>query len=397
MSTFFSRSELAVVKAPASLVPKCGECGLYKKCASPKLPVSGKGGKGILVVGYMPEDDEGGSHFSGESYILLQAAFRKSGVDIKQDCWLTNALICHAKDGAPKNAVDACRPNLIRTVKELQPTTVILLGQPAVKSLVGWLWKEDVGSLAEWVGWQIPNQRLNAWLCPAYHPKTLLTLKDAAVHTLLFERHIEQALQFQARPWGRVPDYRSQVQCLTDAGEAARAVREFVAAGRPVAFDYETNMLKPDSRQSEIVCCAVSDGKRSVAFPWVGAAVPAVRELLFSDVPKYGYNIKFEERWTLAKLGGPVRNWVHDGMLAAHVLDNRSGITSLKFQAFVRLGVEDYDSHIKPYLKSKGGGNDKNRIHLVSMQDLLTYCGLDALLEYKVSKLQAGDMTYQED
>jgi hypothetical protein len=105
--------------------------------------------------------------------------------------------------------------------------------------------------------------------------------------------------------------------------------------------------------------------------------------------------MKFEDRWCRAKLGCGVKNFVWDGMLAAHVLDNRPDITSLKFQAFVRLGVGDYNSHIEPFLRSKDkGGNEPNRIREAKLDDVLMYCGIDSLLEFKVARLQMKEMGY---
>ena len=76
-------------------------------------------------------------------------------------------------------------------------------------------------------------------------------------------------------------------------------------------------------------------------------------------------------------------------MLAAHVLDNRGGISSIKFQAFVLLGQPDYDSSIKEYLKSRDpGGYGLNRVKQAPVKPLLLYCGLDSLLEYLVAKKQ---------
>ena len=102
---------------------------------------------------------------------------------------------------------------------------------------------------------------------------------------------------------------------------------------------------------------------------------------------KVASNLKFEERWTRAKLGYSVAGWAWDTMLAAHCLDNRSGITSIKFQAFVLLGIADYASHIEPYLKTKYS-NELNRIEELDEDELLLYNGLDSLLEYKVMEKQ---------
>jgi hypothetical protein len=81
-------------------------------------------------------------------------------------------------------------------------------------------------------------------------------------------------------------------------------------------------------------------------------------------------------------------------MITAHILDNRKGITSLKFQAYVNFGVSDYDSHISPFLKSDDefGANSFNSILKFIKQygekPVLTYCGLDSLYGFGLTLLQ---------
>jgi hypothetical protein len=146
-------------------------------------------------------------------------------------------------------------------------------------------------------------------------------------------------------------------------------------------------MLKPDSKGAEIVCCSFSDGRVSYSYPWHGDAIRATDELLTeSDVPKIGFSSKFEQRWTLKEFGKSVRNWVWDGMLAAHLLDNRPNICSLSFQEFALLGYESHKD-IKPFLESKGS-NLPNRIREVPLEKLLCYSALDSLVEWKVAQVQ---------
>ena len=70
-------------------------------------------------------------------------------------------------------------------------------------------------------------------------------------------------------------------------------------------------------------------------------------------------------------------------MLGAHTIDNRGGITSVKFQAYVLLGVPEYSSVVGPYLYAKEA-NGLNQIDKAPVRDLLLYNGLDSLLEYRV-------------
>lgn len=167
--------------------------------------------------------------------------------------------------------------------------------------------------------------------------------------------------------------------------------------GDPIAFDFETEGFKPDGDGApEIVTCAVSNGIITYAYPWYGQAIEATKELLLSDIPKIGANIKYEERFCRRYLGIEVKNWVLDTVVAAHVLDNRAGICGLKFQSFVRLGQASYNTAASKYLRAEGkGGYCKNKIR-EGMRDkrdkILLYNALDALLSVRVAEQQAKEL-----
>jgi len=260
--------------------------------------------------------------------------------------------------------------------------------------VLGWLWREDVGQIGRWVGWKIPDQRLNAWVCPTWHP-SYVGRSDDPVVKLWFNRHLEAALELEGRPWDGVPNWMSKVIRWGDSDKVVGRLRACVDDGGPVAFDYETNMLKPDSPLAAIYSCAVCwRGRETFAFPWVGEAVKAMGELLRSPVPKMCHNVKFEDRWTRKAFGHRIRNCVWDTMQNAHVLDNRRGITSLKFQAYARLGQAPYDDDVTPYFKSSGS-NVPNRIGEADLGKVLVYNGMDALCCYKLAELQMKELNYE--
>lgn len=400
MSFFTPASDLAQSKKPLPLVAQCGACGLWRQCKSPKMPVDGQGKKKILICGESPgrSEDEQGKPFLGSAGRVLWSTLRRFGVE-RDDCWTTNSARCFPPGGKyPKDTVTHCRPFLVQAVKELKPEVIILLGDKAVQSLIGWLWKEDNGNLARWEGQQIPVQSINCWVCPTYHPASSFYDdsgdKGNEVKRLFFERRLEAACQLQGRPWATVPDYRKQVEVVYDVDAAAAILDEFTEAGGKIAFDYETTCLKPDGPHAEIYCCSVCwEGKRTIAYPWHGAVVAATERLLRSPVRKLGQNVQFEQRWTKAKLGFWVKNWALDGMLGAHVLDSKSGATGLKFQAFTEFGVDAYDEKVAPYLRSKtNGGNEPNRIREAPLGEVLLYCGLDSLFEYMIDVKQAAKL-----
>lgn len=401
---FFSAGKLAAMaKAPPSLVPACAACGLKNRCHSPVMPVWGRGKRGVLVLGEAPgsEEDAQGRPFVGKSGQFLRERLSGLGVDLGRDCWVTNAVVCwpwergERKDKQNRTPtdkeIDYCRPNLNKALRDLNPRVIIPLGKQAVRALLAPVFGPP-GGVGRWVGWRIPSQHHNAWVCPTWHPSYLLRSEGDRVLDRLFCGHLEAAFACEGRPWpDGPPDWKRQVERIIDPEAAADIIPRF--ALRPFAWDLETDRLKPDHPDARIVCCALSDGRRTVAYPWHGKAIEQTLELLGDDVPKVGYNVKFEHRWLLARHGVHVRNWAWDGMLAAHTLDNRGDICSLDFQAFVRLGFGDWHTHVGPYLRSKQpGGNAPNRVRELDLDSLLTYCGQDALLEWHVAQHQMKEM-----
>jgi DNA polymerase len=359
---------------------------------------TGEGRERVLIVAEAPgaKEDQKGTQLVGKSGQLLRRHMYDLNWSLDKDCWKTNAVICRPPDNKMQDRyVEYCQPNLLQTIDELKPDVIILLGARSVQSFMGHVWGKEIGGIGRWVGWKIPLQSHNTWVCPTYHPSYLTRKENSAENKVLelwFIRHLKESFNLKDRPWGEVPDYSKEVQVILSSDEAAAYIRRQASRDCPVSFDYETNMLKPDSLNSRIVSCAICwGGKDTIAYPWVGEAVKATQEVLRSSVPKYGANIKFEQRWTKKEFGHGVRKWRWDTMEAAHVLDNRTGITSVKFQAFVRLGLSPWDHHIEPFLKAKGG-NTENKIGELKMSELLMYNGMDALVEYKLAEIQMKEM-----
>ena len=378
---------------PLHVLPQCGLCALLNEgCRTKKMPVAGDGRRGIMVVGEAPgqAEDERGRPFVGKTGQVLRRVLAGHGIDLDRDCWSTNALICHPPGNKVGNEarIDYCRPNVFKAIADLKPKVIVLLGGAAVKSVVGRLFRPDPGGAFKWAGWTVPSVDLNAWVCPTFHPSFLLREENPLLDRL-FGAHLGKAVSLTRRPWKTPPDYRGAVRVMNDPQEAAAAVQEMTAAGLPAAFDYETNMLKPHHERSFIACASMSNGVRTVVFPFVGEVVPAFVAFLKSKVPKVLYNAKFEMAWSYFVLKTRVKAVTWDGMVQAHVLDNRPGICGLKFQAFVRLGQGDYNSAVSGYLKSpRAGGYAENRVKAANPRELMVYCGMDSLLEFLVYEHQ---------
>lgn len=387
-ATSWSRKSIATV-------PNCGPCGLVYTSKYPKVPVKGRGRAGILLVGEHP----GG----GAPNKMIEAAVARTGLDPHEDCWLTWATVCAPPDGPPTDEqLTHCRPALQKVIEELNPSTIIPFGGYAVKSLLTPIWRDDQGySIQRWVGWRIPCQRPNAWICPVSHP-AFTNDNNAELVMLFLDRHLRAATGLVGRPWATPPDYAKQVRVVMTDAEAVslmRVMRDNYPSDEKIAVDIETNMLKPDSDAAFIFTCALSNGDLTISYPWTRATAEATRELIHSGRPFVASNMKFEERWFLREFGRGVDYWYRDTMLRAHWEDCRggkgdgggggkekheAGITGLKFQSFIKLGQPNYNDTVAPYLESSGGANTPNRIKQSPLHDLLLYGGMDAILERKL-------------
>jgi hypothetical protein len=314
---------------------------------------------------------------------------------MRQDCILTNALICRPPNNASPTdkQLGYCQPNLSQTIKKYEPDIIIPMGGSATKAVLDLTYDKGDSSITKWAGWRIPSSKLNAWICPTFHPSYVMREKrdKNMVPVIYFHDHLKAAVALRGKPWSSAtgPDYKSWVEVITDTDKAARNLRKMISLGGNIAFDLETNRLKPDHKLSEIVTASVCwNGSKTIAFPWDGEAVEAMKELLRSPLGKIAHNMKFEDRWIRATQKITVKNWIHDSMQTAHVLDNRRGITGLKFQAFVLLGQATYNDHVASYLESS---NDDgfNRIREADLHELLLYNGLDSLLTFMVARIQS--------
>src|ERR1044072_1013246 len=202
---FFSKAETMRVRVPLGplLLPQCGPCGLKRMgCKSPMMKPDGRGRAKILVVGEAPGEDEDreGRPFVGATGRKLRDALARLGVDLRRDCWLDNAVICRPPKNkiGDKRRIDHCRPHLVQTIKDLRPEVIFLLGAAAVRSVIGWLWKEDPGGIGRWSGWQIPCQELNSWIVPTHHPARML-YDDSPVLEMEFREHLRAGGALEGR------------------------------------------------------------------------------------------------------------------------------------------------------------------------------------------------------
>ena len=373
-------------------------CKLAGSCKTRMMKPKGKGRSNILIVGEAPnqDGDERGIPFGSLVGARLRDTLERMDCYLDDDCVQINAVNCCPPDNRPPTdqEIDTCRERVFRTIKEVKPRVILLLGAAAMKSVILPHWKGSIREVDTWRGYQIPCPKLEAYLCPTYHPSFVIDNKGGATD-LFFFKDLKAAFRKHLEP-GPQP-LKIEVETYSNPTKAAWVLRGWMDELKEdsrVAFDYETTGLKPHAKGHRVVCMSVSNGKRTLAFRYG----PVMREVwiafLKSKLRKIASNKKFEETWSRIFFQTRVKNWYHDTMLAAHVLDNRPGITSIKFQAFIRYGLGNYDSHISPYLQSGDkNANAFNRIDQIEdSNELLKYCGYDSFLEWKTAKDQRHEI-----
>ena len=387
---FFTRKETESSTIVKGKPLTCIGCGLYKDCNTPKMGPEGNFKKEILNIGTMPSktDDKVGKLFQGNLGKILQRAYKKIGIDLYEDCLNITALNCYTEDDPTNYQLDCCRSRILKVIEENKPKAIVLHGMPAVYSVLGDRWKKDIGSITKWRGWMIPDQDLNAWLFPLFDLEFVEQRRDGGEETTWGN-------DFRRISIPPFPKYKEpKIDIIEDLSILDTIKDKF-------AFDYETTGLKPHAEGHRIVCCAVAD-RENHAYVFMMPKTkrelePLVNLLQNKKIGKIAQNMKFEHTWSKVRLRTQVENWLWDTMLATHVIDNRPGVTGLKFQTYVQFGVIDYSSEVEPYLKTNESSNAINKImELVEIphgkEKLMKYCALDAVFELRLANLQMNDI-----
>lgn len=380
----------------------CGSCGLTNECQTPKIKSAGQGQKGILIISEIPcnEEDKSGRLMRGEASRWLKKKFAIHGIDMEKDCKKIAAVSCRTPKGRSptNNEIAMCRPTVWKEINEYKPETIILLGNASINSFLGERWQKGTGSINKWRGWVIPDRKTKAWVAPMLHPSYVIKSTTTGSKTfnraveVIFNQDLERAFLISSKDFPVFGQEKDMVQIIKDPEKLMFEFSKIIKNKRPIAFDFETTGLKPQAKGHRIVSCAISASRHhSIAFPMPhkGPVAKRLRQLLEDpSIPKWAHNIKFENNWAKIRYRTEIQGWEWDSMVAAHILDNRSGITGLKFQVYVYLGVIDYSSHLDQYLKSEEGANAINRIDEAPLDELLMYNGLDSLFQYRLATIQ---------
>lgn len=403
---FFRRKKTKTNSKPKEKVFSCSSCGLYENCISPRMKPYGNFKKEILNIAESPGEleDSRGLPFQGRAGKLLQRTYKKLGIDLFEDCLNINSVSCRPMNSngenrePTNNEINNCRRRVLKVIEEYKPKMIILLGNAALITVIGHRWKKDLGKITKWRGFTIPDQDFKAWICPAFHPSYVLR-NEGGIEELVWEKDLKGAfdridapLPQHREPKIEIIDDLSLLNYTTIGNIKARTVPS------EIAFDIETTGLKPHAKGHEIVCAAIADSPEHAyvfMLPKTRKELKPLLDLLSNEnINKVIANSKFELTWCKVILRTDIKGHIDDTMIAAHIFDNRQGITGLKFQVYVCFGIIDYASEISPYLEGdKTNANSFNKIkELIALPDgkekLLKYNGYDAIYEFRLKLLQ---------
>lgn len=383
----------------------CAACGLYKSCQTPKMEPYGGFKKQIMVIGEAPvqEDDKKGKPFQSQGGGLLQRKLKQLGIDLFEDCISLNSVNCKPVDKKGTNRaptdheVACCRGKVLNAIKKHQPKVIILQGGIPAASLIGGRWKGQFGGIMKWRGWAIPDREYNAWVCPTFHPSFISKQEEQNEVEIIWMQDLKQAISKLNEPFPYPPN---EEDCIVITDDVEMVLNE-MSNSSLIAFDIETTGLKPYNKQIHktvsISFCNNVNKAYAIPFPTKRKHLRQLKELLEnSKIGKIAANMKYEDSWLNILHGIEVFPWVFDTMQAAHILDNRPGITGLKFQSYIQFGVLGYDDDASPYLKSADSYGVNRILELVNSKEglrkLLLYNGIDSLMTFRLAIPQMREL-----
>jgi DNA polymerase I-like protein with 3'-5' exonuclease and polymerase domains len=368
MKPFFQKSLFDIQDIPTEIIKSKKKVDLCSKCG---LKIKSEN-----------------SYLNEKSDILVIIDFYNQNIDyIKEKLkdykyTLTFALQCENKNNITVNQINCCRDKLKKVIEKVKPKKILTFGLYSLQSLIGD--KVSVTSIDEWVGWQIPDQDFGCFIFPNYYieddKKVVLSKK--------FNEYLYTALNYNRKFKEILPEIK-----ICNEKESVNYLNNILALKEEIiAIDYESSGLKPHKKGHFIYSVAITQNNLfTFSFLLTENNKKLLIEILQNkNISKIIQNASFEYKWSKVILNCEIENIIFDTQLASHIIDNRSGITGLKFQTYVNFGIVGYEESIDSYIKSKEiGSNIFNNIKNAPINELLLYNGYDSyftMLLYKKQK-----------
>lgn len=412
-----------ISKSDAKLLQSlgCEGCPLSsnRRNKNPDMPASGTKSPLVYMLGEAPghNEDERGSQFVGNSGQLLRDLIPTKYE--KQLRW-NNVVRTRPIDDAGKNmtppwqAVEACRPSVIKDIEESKPHAIFGFGRIPLNWLTG------MDGIYSWRGRRVPVKvgSHSCWYFPMLHPAAILQAgkfgqsiddddnddSESLGSDFINEDHrmlkfdLERA--FVLVEAKSVPFVHTDEIALADIDIIEKFTDKALTRIETrlngflndvvIGIDYETNGLRPYLPESKVLTAAVSNGKQALAIPFDHPGSEWTTEqrqrltLIWKNflgantlAIKTVHNLSFEMEWTAVKFGKElirIGRWECTQVLAS-ILDQRysgpggtAGPLSLEFLVYQQFGI-----NIK-----KLAAVDRGNLENTPLPHVLQYNGMDA-------------------
>lgn len=361
--------------------PSCAKCGLFSGCYSPHMAASLYSDKpAVLIIGEAPgkSEDENDEQFVGSSGSYL---WNKLSGGEKHGFAVTNVVRCRPPNNklTSKKPVKFCLEFLYDDIEHIDPDILLLLGKTPLSALT----KHT----------KITEQRGTTGVCivRGKEYRYVALLHPAAV---LYDNNLDGTFTkdvdfFWSVLTGTTTDSEKIENSIVDASilnADAAEIERFAYESKIVAFDTETNTLKPYNiawRDLRCYCLGLSNGNRQIVvrldtldrrMPSNSKKIEAIRKL-FSDTSKtfVAHNAKYDMHILYRRFGIEVVGSVFDTVAMhgyAYPIRVDRGLKSLARQY---VGVSGYEDAV-----------DYDNIGSMEYLELSRYCAIDAHCCHKI-------------
>lgn len=354
----------------------CQFCTLrevWPRIMTRQMPVSGPVDADILLLGEGPgeEEDKQGAAFVGPSGKMLREAIPGRARDRVAFQNIVRCRPDNNRDPTPQEAY-ACSTYLGDDIAKLPLRAIVGIGATPLRHFTRGT--EVMISGMHGLKFPVHVGGKDLWFYPVYHPSFVLRYggnKGPAYPAFYNDmKRFFQNIDKWPDPKFTTFDPKNVI-----VAKSAQEVRDIVARMQhPIAWDIETNALRPFTPNAKILSSAFSDGKLTVAYAcehpeaandW---GLRVTKDIVMS-VPVICHNASFEMLWFTYTFGlENLPEEFHDTMALARIKHERESMLSLAVLTRIYLGTDvKLISHI-----------DTRRILDYPLDHILPYNGLDA-------------------
>jgi uracil-DNA glycosylase family 4 len=298
----------------------------------------------IYILGEAPGKDEAeeGEQFVGESGQLLRPQIPRA---FKPRIRWNNTIRCRPpKNRTPERTeVECCRPSVARDIASSRPKAIFGFGNVPLH------WISGMSGITGWRGRRFPVnvEGYACWYYPMFHPAFLVrkgrgknTSEDERTFRMDLKRAFAEIEDLDPAPWPHTPQRAREGVKLLKTVKGIEQALAWAIEQPLIGFDYETDRLRPYSKEARILTVAFSDGVKSYTFgldhpgvSWSEQDKARIRAVWVNFIRKakgikVAHSLTFEMEWTcvyfkdrtLARAG----KW-GDTATQAAIIDERTG------------------------------------------------------------------------